>query len=88
MRSRDTFDKVMKQISRVREPGQSPEEPIDSLEGFVCDLCKDTKVKKEIIQCGFCGRWVCKEGCWDTEIRACESCTGLILLARSENDEE
>ncbi|MFO8109015.1 MAG: hypothetical protein R6U17_00610 [Thermoplasmata archaeon] len=88
MRSRDSFEKVMKKIKKVREPGEPPEEPMDSLEGYICDLCKDTTEKKKIIQCGFCGRWVCKEECWDTEIRACVSCTGLILLATSEKREE
>ena len=86
MRSGDSFERLMKQIKRVREPGDPPEEPLDSLEGYICDLCKDSADK--IVQCGFCGRWVCREDCWDPDIHACTSCTGPILLARTEMKRE
>ncbi len=84
MLSKDAFDKVMKNVKRIREPGEKPEEDLLSMDKFVCDLCQGDFEKKEITQCGFCGRWICKESCWDDDLRACESCSGLIKLAKGE----
>ncbi len=84
MRSKDAFDRVMKTVKKIREPGEKPEEHIYSMDKFICDLCQGQLEKKEITQCGFCGRWICKESCWDDELRACDSCSGLIRLAKSE----
>ncbi len=89
MRSQDVFERVIDVIEKVREPGEKPEEDLYALDEFVCDLCQGVKKREEITQCGFCGRWVCKEkddekakkDCWDEELKACESCSGLILLA-------
>ncbi len=90
MLSGNAFDKVLKNVKKIREPGEGPEESMESMDSYLCDLCKDEKKPSEIIQCGFCGRWVCKEGCWGTSLKACESCSGLILLARgdAEKDQE
>ena len=82
MRSKDPFDKVMKAIKRVRDPGEKPEGDLYSMDKFVCDLCQGVREKEEITQCGFCGRWVCKDSCWDEELKACESCAGPIMLAK------
>lgn len=87
MSSRDAFDRVIKSVKRVREQGEKPEEDLRSMDKYTCDLCHNVVEKKEIIQCGFCGRWVCKENCWDGELRACESCSGLILLAKEDKEE-
>jgi len=88
MRSNDAFDRVMKTVTKIREQGEKPEEDIYSMDKFVCDLCQGDYRKKEITQCGFCGRWVCKETCWDNNLRSCESCSGLIKLAKSEETGE
>ncbi len=86
MSSEDAFDRVTNVIEKIREPGEKPEDDLYSMDKFVCDLCQGVKEREEITQCGFCGRWVCKEGgeedCWNEELKACESCSGLILLAR------
>lgn len=83
MRSKDAFDRVMKAIKKVRDPGEKPKDDLFSMDKYVCDLCQGVKKKEEITQCGFCGRWVCKDSCWNNELKACESCSGLILLAKS-----
>ncbi len=88
MRSKDAFDRVMKTVTKIREQGEKPEEDIYSMDKFICDLCQGDFKKKEITQCGFCGRWICKENCWDKDLRACESCSGLIKLAKSEESKE
>ncbi|MBS3781799.1 MAG: hypothetical protein KGY68_04245 [Candidatus Thermoplasmatota archaeon] len=72
-------------IDKVREPGEKPESDLYSMDKFVCDLCQGVREREGITQCGFCGRWVCKgeNSCWDDELKCCESCSGLIILAKS-----
>ncbi|MFO7991490.1 MAG: hypothetical protein R6U61_04240 [Thermoplasmata archaeon] len=87
MKSDDAFDKVMKSVKRVREPGSKPEEDLKDMDRYVCDLCQGVFGRKEIKQCGFCGRWVCDD-CWNDELKACQSCSGLILLAKVGKEKE
>ncbi len=84
MSDRDAFDRVIDSIEKIRDPGEKPEDDLYSMDKFVCDLCQGVKEREEITQCGFCGRWVCKgeNSCWNEELNACESCSGLIQLAR------
>lgn len=90
--TQDAFEKVINSIEKVRKPGEKPEDDLYSTDKFICDLCQGIREKEEITQCGFCGRWVCKDNdrsakgkesyCWNEELKACESCSGLILLAQ------
>ncbi|MEF8834703.1 MAG: hypothetical protein V5A76_00950 [Candidatus Thermoplasmatota archaeon] len=84
MSSQDAFDRVTEVIEKIREPGEKPESDLYSMDKFVCDLCQGVKEREEITQCGFCGRWVCKgeNSCWEEELKCCESCSGLIILAK------
>ena len=88
MRSKDPFDRVMKSIDKVRKPGEKPEDDLFSMDKYVCDLCQGVREREKITQCGFCGRWVCKDSCWNSELKACESCSGVIMLAKESNKEE
>jgi len=84
MSSQDAFDRVTKVIKKIREPGEKPESDLYSMDKFVCDLCQGVREREGITQCGFCGRWVCKgdNSCWNEELKCCESCSGLIILAK------
>ncbi len=82
MVSSHSFKRVMKAVKKVREPGEKPEDDLFSVNKYVCDLCQGVREREEITQCGFCGRWVCRDSCWDDELKACESCAGLIMLAK------
>ncbi|MFP4050409.1 MAG: hypothetical protein ACLFVB_01555 [Thermoplasmata archaeon] len=88
MSSKNVFDRVMKEIKDVRDPGEKPEDDLFSMDKYVCDLCQGIRDREEITQCGFCGRWVCKgeNSCWNEEFNACESCSGIIKLARDSDD--
>lgn len=90
MSPQDAFDRVTEEIEKIREPGEKPEDDLYSMDKFVCDLCQGIKDREHITQCGFCGRWVCKgeNSCWDEELKCCESCSGIILLARRGDDEK
>ncbi|MFW6041216.1 MAG: hypothetical protein ACOC85_05215 [Thermoplasmatota archaeon] len=88
MQFKDHFDRVMKSIKKVREPGEKPEDDLLSMDKYVCDLCQGVREREEITQCGFCGRWVCKDSCWNTELKACESCSGVIMLAKESSELE
>jgi len=82
MKDKDAFDKVLKSVKRVREGGEKPKDDLFSMDKYVCDLCQGVRKREGITQCGFCGRWVCKDNCWNDDLKACESCSGLILLAK------
>ncbi|MFW5946253.1 MAG: hypothetical protein ACOCTN_05215 [Candidatus Natronoplasma sp.] len=84
MSSQNAFDRVTEVIKKIREPGEKPENDLYSMDKFVCDLCQGVREREKITQCGFCGRWVCKgdNSCWDEELKCCESCSGLIILAK------
>lgn len=88
MSSKGPFDRVLKSIKKVRDPGEKPEDDLFSMDKYVCDLCQGVREREEITQCGFCGRWVCKDSCWNTEFKACESCSGVIMLAKESNLKE
>ncbi len=88
MSREDPFRKVMKTVTRVREPGDKPDEDLKSMDRYICDLCHGIREREEMIQCGFCGRWVCRKNCWEGELKACESCSGLILLAKNEKESD
>lgn len=87
MPKKNLFERVIGAIDRVREPGEKPKDDLYSMEKFVCDLCQGVVEKEGITQCGFCGRWVCRS-CWNDELKACESCSGVILLAKEERGED
>ena len=76
------FSKVRDSIEVVRRQGDPPEEDLDNLEAYVCDLCKATAERAEVVQCPFCGRWVCRSRCYNPEELCCISCAGVIKLMR------
>lgn len=90
MPSKNVFDRVMKEIKKVRDPGEKPEDDLFSMDKYICDLCQGVRGREEITQCGFCGRWVCKgkNSCWNEELNACESCSGIIKLAKDSKEDD
>ena len=76
------FNKVKDSIDVVRKQGDPPEEDLENLENYICDLCKASAGRSEVIQCPFCGRWVCRSRCYNTEELSCVSCAGVIRLMR------
>jgi len=81
-KSEPLFIKVRKNIKQVRKQGDPPEEDLESMDGYKCDLCLVAVKKAEIIQCPFCGRWVCRDKCYSDEELSCISCAGIIRLMR------
>ena len=77
------LERVMNSVVRIRKPGEGPEQSIHSFDEFECDLCKEIVPRKGITQCGFCGRWICKDSCWNEENMSCISCAGIIILSKS-----
>jgi hypothetical protein len=82
----DLYTKVTQHITKVREQGESPKSDLFALDAYVCDLCKGTASKEDITQCAFCGRWVCRKNCWNTEHMACTTCVGVIKLCKESVD--
>jgi hypothetical protein len=80
------LEKVMNSVVRTRKAGEGPEQSLHSFDEFECDLCKGIVPRKGITQCGFCGRWICKESCWNEENMACISCAGIIILSKNSGD--
>ncbi len=78
----DFYSRVMRRITKVRDQGEPPRSDVFALDTYVCDLCKGSISKENITQCPFCGRWVCKKNCWDTNHMACTTCIGVIKLCR------
>ncbi len=78
----DLSKRVMKDIQRVRKAGEEPKGDLYSLDHMKCDLCQGKVEQRGIIQCPFCGRWICRENCWMDEEGACKSCMGIIKLHR------
>lgn len=76
------FDSVISSIPRVRKAGEQPQESLSSFDVFECDLCKGYVGRKELIQCPYCGRWVCRQDCWEKDEMACMSCASVIRLGR------
>lgn len=76
------FTKVKKNIIQVRKQGEPPEDDLESMEGFVCDLCKSGIKRAGIVQCPFCGRWICRDKCYSADELSCISCAGVIRLMR------
>ena len=81
-RSEPLFTKVKKNIKQVRKQGDPPEEDLESMDGYKCDLCLVSAKRAEIIQCPFCGRWVCRDKCYTDDELSCVSCAGIIKLMR------
>ena len=81
-RTEPLFNKVRKNIKQVRRQGDPPEEDLESMDGYKCDLCLVALKRAEIIQCPFCGRWVCRDKCYNDEELSCVSCAGIIRLMR------
>ena len=81
-REKSTFDRVLGSIERVRKPGEEPKESLYALDEFECDLCKGLLQRRELIQCHYCGRWVCRETCWSEEHLSCVSCASVIKLGK------
>jgi len=76
---------VRKNIEKIREQGEPPRtDPIafDSMDKYVCDLCRASITRSGLIQCSFCGRWVCRENCFDPDDVSCINCHGVIKLLR------
>jgi len=79
----DNLERVMNSVVRVRKPGEEPEQSLHSFDEFECDLCKGMMPREGITQCSFCGRWICKDSCWDKDNMSCISCAGIIMLSKS-----
>ncbi|UCH88692.1 MAG: hypothetical protein JSV49_10640 [Thermoplasmata archaeon] len=78
----DLYNKVLKQIKKVREQGEPPRADVISMDNYICDLCKGSISNENITQCGLCGRWICKKNCWDDKSMVCISCSGVIKLCK------
>lgn len=76
------FSKVRDSIRPVRKQGDPPEEDLEDMDAYVCDLCLVTVKRSEITQCPFCGRWVCLNDCYNDDELCCRSCAGVIRLMR------
>ena len=76
------YTKVKKNIKPVRKQGDPPEEDLEKMDGYICDLCMKSIGRSQVIQCPFCGRWVCRTGCYSDEELSCISCAGVIKLMR------
>jgi hypothetical protein len=84
----DLYTIVTQHITKVREQGEPPKSDLFTMDAYVCDLCKGTAAKEDITQCAFCGRWVCKKNCWDTDHNACNTCVGVIKLCKESIDKD
>jgi len=76
---------VKKNIEKIREQGEPPRADLSSFESmdkYVCDLCKASISRSSLIQCSFCGRWICRDDCFDREDVSCLNCHGVIKLLR------
>lgn len=75
----DLVTRLRKDISPVRNQGDSPEKDTTRFSGYFCDLCKSPFAYSELRQCMLCGRWACPS-CWTPEFYVCNSCNGMITL--------
>lgn len=84
MRAKESklYDLIASKITKIREQGEPPKSDVLSLDQFVCDLCKAIVPRSKIIQCAFCGRWVCFAQCWFLQEKACLACSSVIKLCR------
>ncbi|MDP7264505.1 MAG: hypothetical protein QGH39_02990 [Candidatus Thermoplasmatota archaeon] len=76
---------VRKNIEKIREQGETPRTDLsafDSMDKYVCDLCRASVDRSGLIQCSFCGRWVCRNDCFDRDDVSCLNCHGVIRLLR------
>jgi len=81
-RPTDLFSKVRGSIKQVRKQGDPPEEDLENMDGYVCDLCLVSIKRAELSQCPFCGRWICRDNCYSEDELCCRSCAGVIRLMR------
>lgn len=81
-KEQDLYEIVMRRVTKVREQGEPPKSDLLSLDSFVCDLCKAVIERSGLVQCPFCGRWICRTQCWDMRRKACISCAGVIKLCK------
>jgi len=86
MSKTEFFKLVRKHITVVREQGSTPPLDVDKLsleeDRYICDLCKQPLTISRFTQCGLCGRWICKEECWDPGHSTCINCAGVIKLVK------
>ena len=80
------LEQIIKVIKRVKEQGEPPSQSSTSFDLFECDLCKGDVEKSKLTQCPYCGRWICKENCWNRKNLACNSCSSIIKLAERKED--
>ena len=80
------LNQIIKVIKRIREPEEYPSQSLTSFDFFECDLCKGDVEKTKLTQCPYCGRWICKENCWNEKNLACISCSSIIRLAGRKED--
>lgn len=85
-RNKSFHDKVVKKITIIREQGAPPRTDTLSFNHYVCDLCKGIYERAKIIQCPFCGRWICREKCWNEEHLACLNCTSIIKIVKQSEE--
>ena len=80
------LDHVIKVIKRVKEQGEPPSQSVTSFDLLECDLCKGDVEKSKLTQCPYCGRWICKDNCWNKKNLACISCSSIIELAQRKGE--
>lgn len=88
LKERSFYDLVRKNIDKIRDQGEPPRSDLttfDSMNRYVCDLCKATVDRSGLIQCPLCGRWVCRDMCHNIDDAACMNCHGVIRLLRESN---
>jgi hypothetical protein len=80
------LEQIIKVIKKVKEPGEPPSQSSTAFDIFECDLCKGDVEKSKLTQCPYCGRWICKDNCWNKKILACNSCSSIIKLSERRED--
>ena len=80
------LEQIIKVIKRVKEQGEPPSQSSTSFDLFECDLCKGDVEKSKLTQCPYCGRWICKENCWNKKNLACNSCSSIIKVVERKED--
>lgn len=79
------YERVKQNIKVVREQGTPPRldiSSLDSLDEYMCDLCKVSSKRSGLVQCSFCGRWACEDKCIVKEEGSCTNCGAIIKLLR------
>ena len=79
---RGELHQLHRAIKRIRNPGDPPSQSMISLDYYECDLCKGEILRANLIQCHYCGRWICKTSCWNHQHLTCTACASVIKIVQ------